>query len=257
MIRLSLFVVGIMVLITVAAAGLALAPLAAEGRVVYATTPDRPQPFGYRMSWLAIRSRDTARVMETLGLVAPEVANWHTGIGIVYDRQLGDQKVFVSPPVNGWTFVVGAAIPQPLGGTFVDKWTPLMTRLGHEFIEVQYFGTFPAIDFHGWARILDGKLVRAFATGDEGVLLNKGKPTKEEKTLGLKLFELRGVRERTGDAGGELILHPTEEHVMKLASRWSVDPTLLDTAAVATEPGLGHIADVPMVWHAERMRRAA
>jgi hypothetical protein len=253
----SLVVVAIMVSVTIAAAGVVLAPLVSEGRVVFATDPDKPHPFGYRMSWLAIRSRDTARVLDVLGLAETTVANWRTGLGVVYDRQLGDQRVFVSPPVNGWTFVVGLPIPQPMRGSFIDKWTPLMTRLGHEFIEVQYFATFSSLDFQAWARILDGKLVRAFAIGDEGVILNIGKPTKEEKTLGLKLFELRGVKGRTGDAGGELILHPTEEHVMKLAARWSLDPTLLDTAVVSTEPGIGLVAVAPATWHAERFRRAA
>jgi hypothetical protein len=253
----SLVVIAIMVTVTVAAAAVALAPLVSEGRLVFATEPDKPHAFGYRMSWLAIRSRDTRRVMDVLGLTHQTIANWRTGLGVVYDRQLGDQRIFVSPPVNGWTFVVGLAIPQPMRGSFIDKWTPLMTRLGHEFIEVQYFATFSSLDFQAWARIVDGKLVRAFAIGDEGVILNVGKPTKEEKTLGLKLFELRGVRGRTGDAGGELILHPTEEHVMKLAARWSVDPTLLDTAAVASEPGTGFVTVAPPVWHAERFRRAA
>jgi hypothetical protein len=246
-----------MVALTVAAAALALAPQMPDGRIVFATTPDRPAPFGYKMAWLAIRTRDTKRVLDVLALEHPTPANWQTGIGVVYDRQLGDQRVFVSPAINGWTFVVGLSIPQPLGAGFLDKWTPLMTRLATEFIEVQYFSTFPAIDFHAWARALDGKLLRAFAVGDEGVLLSKGKPTKEEKNLGLKLFELRGVRERAGDAGGELILHPTEEHVMRLAARWSVDPTLLDTAAVASEPGVGWVAIVPAAWHAERAHRAA
>jgi hypothetical protein len=209
------------------------------------------------MTWFAIRTRDTQRVIDVMGLTGAAPANWQTGIGLVYDRQHSDRRVFVSPPLNGWTFVVGPSLPQPLGERFVDKWMPLLTRLGHEFIEVQFYSSFSLIDYQAWARILDGKLVRAFAVGDEGVLVNLGKPTKEEKTLGLKLFELRGVRGRTGDAGGELILHPTEEHVMKLAARWSVDPTLLDTSAVQTEPGVGQIALVPSAWHAERIRRAA
>ncbi len=250
-------VITIMVLVTIAAAIVSLAPLISEGRVVYSAEPDKPHAFGYRMSWLAIRSRDTARILDALGVNEPVVANWQTGLGVVYDRQLGDQRVFISPPVNGWSFVVGLSLPQPMGGGFVDKWTPFIIRLGHEFIEVQYFSTFPAIDFHAWARMVDNKLARAFAVGDDGVLLNKGKPTKDEKNLGLKLFELRGVRGRTGDAGGELILHPTEEHVMKLAARWSIDPTLLDTGAVATERGTGYVAFAPAAWHAERARRAA
>jgi hypothetical protein len=71
----------------------------------------------------------------------------------------------------------------------------------------------------------------------------------------LKLFELRGVRGRKGDAGGELILHPTEEHVMKLATRWSLDPTTLDT--IPLPASVGHIAGSPTYWRAELLRKTA
>lgn len=73
--------------------------------------------------------------------------------------------------------------------------------------------------------------------------------------LGLKLFELRGVRGRKGDAGGELILHPTEDHVMRLASRWSIDPTTLYEEHAPAR--LGFIAQAPPSWRTERMRKAA
>jgi hypothetical protein len=247
--------IAIMTGMTLAAAVYVLAPRMAEGRVVYGTQPDHPASFGYRMAWLAIRTRDTARVHSALGLTDIEVANWQTGIGTVYDERLGANQVFVSPPLNGWTFVVGTSLPCPMGRTFVDKCTPLLLDLGREFIEVQYFYTFPQVDIYAWARVIDGKLVRAFAIGENGIIWNKGKPTKDEKSLGLKLFELRGVRGRKGDAGGELILHPTEEHVMKLATRWSLDPTTLDT--IPLPASVGHIAGSPTYWRAELMRKTA
>ena len=250
-----LIAITFMVGITIAVAAVVLAPRMAGGRLLFDTEADRPCGFGYRMAWLAVRSRDTARVVEALGLVAPTPANWQTGIGVVYDRQYGDSRVFVSPPVNGWTFVVGLALPHPVGRGFVDKATPLLERLGREFVEVQYFFSYPLIDFHAWARLIDGRIVRAFAIGDEGILWNTGRPTKEEKALGLRLFELRGVRGRKGDAGGEMILYPTEDHVMRLAARWSIDPTTLD--ALKADTGVGVCAFAPSSWHAERLRKAA
>src|SRR5262245_26165882 len=207
------------------------------------------------MAWLAIRTRDIARVVEALGLTELQVCNWQSGIGTVYDDRLGENHVFVAPPLNGWTFVVGLSLPYPVGRSFVDKCTPMLEHLGEEFIEVQYFFSYPLIDFYAWARIVDGKMVRAFAMGDEGIIWNKEKPTKDEKSLGLKLFELRGVRERKGDAGGELILYPTEEHVMRLASRWSIDPTRLDT--VPALPATGFIGMAPAAWRPERVRKSA
>lgn len=246
----------IMIGLTVAIAALALAPRMAEGRIIFATAPDRPLAFGYRMAWFAIRTRDPLAVIEELGLVGPEPCNWSSGLGTVYDRGLGDRHVFVSPAVNGWTFVVGLSLPHPVGRSFIDKCTPVLVSLGGRFAEVQYFFTFPPIDFFAWARVLDGRLVRAFAVGDEGVIWSKGRTTREERALGLSLFELRGVRGRRGDAGGEIILHPTEEHVMRLAHRWSLDPTRLGLQSDAT-PGTGYIALAPASWRTERQRRSA
>lgn len=245
----------VLTLATIAIAALVLLPRLREERLVFGQQPDRPVAFGYKMSWLAIRTRDTNRVVEALGLVAPVPCNWQSGIGTVYDGELGETHVFVSPPVSGWTFVVGLPLPHPLGRAFADRSTPLLLDLGHHFPEVQYFFTYPLIDFYAWTKINDGRLVRAFAIGDEGIVCNKGRTTREEKLLGLKLFELRGVRGRKGDAGGEMILYPTEDHVMRIASGWSLDPTRI--ADKPAEPTLGYIARAPASWRPVRLRQAA
>jgi hypothetical protein len=247
--------IAIMVVLTIAVAARILAPRMAEPRIIFERSPDRPAGFGYRMAWLAVRSRDTEAVLDELGVVAAEPCNWRSGIGTVYDHHLGNDHVFVSPPVNGWTFVVGLALPYPVGRTFADKCMPLLERLGQRFVEVQYFFAYPPIDVFAWARLLEGRIVRAFAITDSGVVWNRGRTTREERTLGLKLFDFRGVRGRKGDAGGEIILYPTEEHVLRLAERWSLDPTKLDRTDIPTL-GLGYIALAPAAWRPERLRKA-
>lgn len=222
--------------------------------VLLDTTPDLPHGFGCGMAWLAVRSRNTQAILDVLGLHETTQCNWNSGIGAVYDRRLGEH-VFVTPPVRGWSFVVGLALPHPVGSGFIDKCTPLLVDLGGRFTEVHYYFTCPAIDYYAWARVRDGRLTRAFAVTDEGIVWNKGRTTKEERALGLKLFELRGVEGRKGDAGGELILHPTEDHVLRLAQSWSVDPTTLDT--VSGETSVGHLAVAPVSWRAERQRKIA
>jgi hypothetical protein len=226
-----------------------------DERVVLDDEPDRPCSFGCSMAWLAIRSTDAEEVIAALGLIEPTRCNWNSGIGAVYDDRLSATHVFVSPPFRGWTFVVGLPLPHPVGRGFVDKCTPLLVDLGGRFAEVQYFFSFPPIDFYAWARVRDGRLVRAFAVTDEGIAWNKGRASKEERSLGLKLFELRGVQGRKGDAGGEMILHPTEDHVMRLAHLWSLDPTTVHT--IAAQPGLGFIAVAPAAWRSERSRKIA
>lgn len=247
--------IAVMIAVTVAVAAYYLAPRLADSRVVFSVEPDAPVAFGYDMAWLAVRTRDMESVVSALGLQDPQRCNWNSGVGTVYDPELGETHVFVSPPVNGWTFVVGLPLPHPSPSTFVDKCTPLLVALGGRFVEVQYFFSYPPIDMFAWARMVDGRLLRAFAAGDEGIIWNKGKTSREERALGLKLFELRGVRGRKGDAGGELILHPTEDHVMRLALKWSLDPTRLN--ATSGSAGLGYIALAPAAWRPERLRAAS
>ena len=243
-------------MLTVAVAAIKLAPQIAEGRVVFDVEPDRPAAFGYRMAWLAIRTRDTGGVLQALGLTTgAEAANWSSGLGAVYDQHLGETLVFVSPPVNGWTLVASPALPAPVSRRFVDKNIPLLLGLSNQFVEVQYFAGFPDIDFFAWARVIEGRLMRAFAINDEGLVWNKGRPTREEKAMGLKLFEVRGVRGRKGDAGGEFVLYPTEQHLMQLAQKWSLDPSHLEPASAG--PALGVIARAPAAWRPERLAAAA
>ena len=240
---------------TIAIAAFVLMPRLREERIVFDIVPDRPVAFGYKMAWLAIATRDTQSVVDAIGLAGAGPCNWQSGIGTVYDGDLGDTHVFVSPPVKGWTFVVGLPLPHPVGRGFADKSTPLLLDLGAQFAEVQYYFTYPLIDFFAWARIKDGRLVRAFAIGDEGIVWNKGRPTREEKALGLKFFELRGVRGRKGDAGGEIILYPTEDHVMRIAGGWSLDPTRLNEAPAHTS--IGYVGQAPLRWRPERLRKTA
>jgi hypothetical protein len=241
-------------MVTVAVAAIKLAPRIAEGRIVFDVVPDQPQAFGYKMAWLAVRTRDMRAVVDALGLIEPEPANWKSGLGTVYDPLLGDWHVFVSPPVNGWILVASRTLPSPASRRLVDKTLPMLHELADRFVEVQYFASYPELDFYAWARVIEGRLLRAFAINDEGMVWNKGKITKEERGLGLKMFEVRGVRGRRDEAGKEVMLYPTETHMMQLALKWSLDPTRLDPAQAG--PALGVIAKAPAAWRPERLLKA-
>jgi hypothetical protein len=243
-------------MVTVAIAAVRLAPRIHGGRLVFDLEPDTPHPFGYQMSWLAIRTRDTGAVIDALDVrTGAEPANWRSGLGTVYHAHEGAGRLFISPPVNGWTLVVSQALPNPASRRFVDKTIPLISLLGDRFVEVQYFASFPDLDFFAWARLIDGRLVRAFAINDEGVVWNRGRPTREEAALGLKRFEMRGVRGRKDDVGDEIVMYPTEAHILQLALKWSLDPARLSPADAP--PALGVIAEAPPTWRPERIARAA
>ncbi|MEQ1716677.1 MAG: hypothetical protein ABL907_11940 [Hyphomicrobium sp.] len=248
--------IAIFVALTTGAIRYFILPGMADKRVVFSVEPDSPKPFGLAMAWIAIKSEETDRIAVALGLDATSPANWDAGIGTVYDPALADDYIFVSPPVKGWTLIAGVPLPLPVGRVFVDKLTPLLAHLGREFRDVQYFASYPVIDFFAWARLERGRMVRAFAIGDEGVIWDRGRLTLEERALGLKLFELRGVRGRKGDTGEAIILHPTEEQVLRMACGWSLDPSTLDKIA-STKPGVGFVARAPHRWRTERIRKAA
>lgn len=249
---LAAILIGGMIVATIAVIAFVIAPGLAPQRLVFDARPDRPKPFGYSMSWLAVRTRLPETVLAVLGLEEVERANWNTGLGTIYSVRLGEDRVFVSQPVNGWVMVVGLSLPQPLGRQFADKCSPLLVELGRHFIEIQYFVAYPDLDYYAWARILEGKIVRAFAMGDEGVIWNRGKPSKEEKAMGLRFSEPRG---RKAPVASETILPPTEAHVMWLAGKWSLDPTRIDS--VGGEPSLGFIGKAPQFWRPERLRKVA
>lgn len=252
----AIAVIGGMVAATVAIVASHFAPQMRIDRVVFDVSPDLPVPFGYAMAWFALRTKDTDRVVAALALDGATQCNWSTGIGTIYDADLGASRVFVSPPVGGWTFVAGLALPHPSGDAFVDKLTPELLRLSQAFAEAQYFISYPALDMFAWVRATNGKLVRAFAIGEAGVVTNKGRTSREEKALGLRLFEMRGVKAQNGPVGGPMVLYPTERHVMRIAGQWSFDPTILDKLVRQT-PALGRVGFAPPAWRAELARRRA
>ncbi|MBX9926893.1 MAG: hypothetical protein K2Y05_11085 [Hyphomicrobiaceae bacterium] len=246
--------IAILIASTVAIAAILLLPRLMERKVVFEAAPDAPCPFGPDMAWLALKTDQPLDVVQLLGLEQPTPSNWNCGIGTVYDGTLGHGRVFVSPPHEGWVFVVGAALPLPQGSGFVDKYTGLHQGLAERFPDVQAFAAFPDIDLFAWARINGGKFVRSFAVSDAGIVISRGKPTREERALGLKLYELRGVKGRKGDAGGELLMHPTTEHVMRLAGTWSLNPTVLSGGSSKAH---GYIGFAPAQWRSERLRKTA
>lgn len=250
----TILVISIAIALTVAIAAFVLAPRLFEPRVVFDKTPDVPAPFGYRMAWIAVRSTDRPRIAEVLHLTPIDTANWSTGIGTIYDTQLSQGRVYMTPSIEGWTFVVGLALPQPLGRAFADKCTPMMLDLAGAFPEAHYFLSYAPLDFYAWVRVAEGKLTRAFAVGDEGIIWNKGRPTREEKTLRMRFAEVRTGKAKRAEE--PLAVYPSEAQVMALAGAWGLDPT--DLPDEPSPDGVtGYVCAAPQHWMAERLRRSA
>lgn len=241
-------------------------------------TPDKPEPFGFKVSWFAVKATDPASVLDALEFREVTPANWASGLAAAYgDSQSTDRWIFVSPPIGGWVLVIGGWLPYPTIETHHDigrRFDVLFSRLMERFDDAQFFGSHRVVDFVAWARALKGKPMRIFAwSGSEGaVLANAGEQTPEEAKLGFpdlsglspsdagdRIFQIaeqqnaeesaliasglsgREARARLRQNGVHAFVSETD--VVELAGLWSIDPTQLSNLDYS--PGLGLAARLP------------
>jgi hypothetical protein len=172
-----------------------------------------PVSFGYKMGWFAIRSTNIKDVVKTLKLADLRDASWEEGIDIVY-RESSDEHVFVTPPIKGWTLVVGfwaMGNGDTNGVRAIEKY---ITKLSSTCEEVQAFATHRIVEYHHWMLARKEVLIRSFAyLGERGeILSNVGDITSAEKSFKWHLLK-------------KFKWLPGEEDVMKVAGQWSLNPT--------------------------------
>lgn len=196
--------------------------------------------FGYKNAWMVVKGSRPEAVADVLGLRHVRGVAWDAGLA----ASCGDPAspaVFVTPAIDGWVLGVGwglftlADARPPLFGRRVADWAARLQT------EVQYFWTHRVVEGHGWARARPSGLERAYSyLGESGEkLLDEGPPTAEERALGFAFFdpsspeaEVDGYWERDD------LTYASEEHVILLASRWSLDPTSLDERELEVGEGL-------------------
>ena len=201
-----------------------------------------PEPFGWRNSWIAVRSIDTELLVPELELVRVRSCDWEEGL-----RQAGDKGIFICPPVSGWTLVVGLGLPDASS----DDTLSLIVRLSETHQSAQYFGNHRVVDYYAWARAEGGRLVRAYAfIGDQARLpWDRGELTPEERELGL-IFDDPLTGAVNPDNPNETTLEamqrmknnrprfPKEHHVFAIARKWSIDPTQIEEYEATESPGI-------------------
>src|SRR5262245_24448946 len=126
-----------------------------------------------------------------LGLGEVADSMWKEGINRSYVRgwRRGWWEVFVSPPVLGWILAVGGlgALPLP---DYPD-WLPWLCSMSKKLGHVQSFGTLRVNDAAYWAKVEDGRIIRAYGYVDGQTLANEGAPTPEEIALGFDFLDER------------------------------------------------------------------
>lgn len=210
-------------------------------------TPDKPMGFGYKNAWLAIKANDPKKVAQCLGLEDLQPANWRTGLAASYEHY--ETHVFVTPPVNGWVFVVGTALPDCGDSDRPDKCTPLLKELGRTYDPVFYFGTHRVVEFHAWARVDKARVSRAYAyLGEKGLTIwNKGEKTRAEQELKFNFFAdapPEGQGQEYWDRKD--LRFPNEEDVIRIAEAWTINPLKLEEMHLPE--GAAFVGQVPSAW---------
>jgi hypothetical protein len=173
-----------------------------------------------------VSARDGATVHERLRLRTVLPANWTSGPTAV--RAAG---VFVTPPVDGWVFVVGADLATADPESTI---LPLLEALSRNRGTAAWFRCAPDADEFGWALARDGMIERAYAyAGEHGHVLWQGELTAAERDLGCFVDD---PRDRSDD---EVKWWPDRAIVAALAGAWTLRPEA--APARVRSPAVGSI----------------
>jgi hypothetical protein len=195
-----------------------LAPLTgARRRALALPSPNR---------WLVVRTTNTAFLREQLGLADAETISWSAALSRCSERAL-----FVSPPIDGWSLVVGGDLPDAAAD--VDVAFRFLMELSAMVGEVHFYSADRVLNAHTWVRIHEGRVVRAYAWAGE-TLWNEGRPTLDELLLGLRCREY-GEQAETVRYGETPPEQHNAERVVLLARRWSIDPIVASEILIQQE----------------------
>ena len=191
--------------------------------------PAMPALLASPFRWLAVRSANLHLVQAALGLRNPRPCSWEEGL-----TRSQDNKLFLSPPVDGWILVMGGGLPDPADD--VDKCFRFIIELSRQIGQVQFFSLNRIVSHHAWVLADQGRVVRAYAWAGRTVW-NQGKPTDAERRLQLCCFDYGEIPVRNDFTKLDPAAANTEK-VPLLAARWSVDPMTVDARSLREGRGI-------------------
>ena len=165
--------------------------------------------------WLAISGSNLAAVQRALGIDHATPCTWSEGLAVA-----GQQMVFLTPPIQGWILVFGAALPDPAKD--VDRCFVRLTALSQELGQVQFFSSHLDPRQHAWAMLERGRVVRAYAWAGR-TLWNQGAMTPAERECGLTCLDYGAEDDSSIGLNVTRMIH-NAEHVAELAGRWGINP---------------------------------
>lgn len=182
--------------------------------------------------WLAVRGQNLHAIQSALAVHNPRACSWSDALATPFEPRL-----FISPPVRGWILVMGCDLPDPADD--IDECFKFLTGLSRKLGEVQFFSRNRAVGHHGWARVENGQIVRAYAWAGE-TSWNQGTPSEAERDLKLFCVPYTESSETLGLTEREQLALNTER-VVRLAAAWSIDPTSVEGAALESKGVAGDL----------------
>ena len=182
---------------------------------------DHPHSFGYKCNWLAIPTTDTEKLVAIFRLTATTPCNWEYGIHYAYEGLF-----FVSPPVDGWSFIISRNLPCAEDPKTIGLLKDLLIALSIDFGQAQYFGTYRVVGYDCWMKAKNGQLERAYGFVDGGNTIVEGVPTPVE--AGYNLYNTFSEAYEEDPDYGEKAEYPDEGITMEIAGAWSINPQDLE-----------------------------
>ena len=206
-----------------------------DGLPGLACSPDLPAAFGFKTTWLAVRSTDADAVFDALRLQDKTCANWESGVSFAHSGGVtnGRVGVYVSPQIDGWTLVVTGHGFMTTSQENAQRVKDILQNLSRTFGECQYFGSHKVKGFCAWFKATDGKLERAFSLVGGQVFLNEGFADAAE--LDATPFDVSGL-DNVGfqETLSEEDVDLQEDVPMTIAGAWSVNPLTLKRGRLDT-----------------------
>lgn len=173
-----------------------------------------------------VPSDDPQALVRQLALRTVLPANWRAGLD-----EVQRQGVFVTPPVGGRVFAVGADLGLRASGD-AERLAVLLERLSSTFGHAMWFTTDDVAEVHGWMSATRGQLERGYAfAGDAGHVFWHGDVTDAERELGCFVDDPRDTSD------DEVKWWPDTRVVCAVASAWGLDPGRIEGAAA---PAVGY-----------------
>lgn len=187
--------------------------------------------FGYKNTWFAIKDTDIFPILSVFtNLTNICEITWKEGI---LEAENSRFKVFTSGMYEGWSFLISNGLCDP---SQIEDTITLLLKLGKIAKEVCYFSSYRTVETYGFAKVIQGKIIRMYCySGEKGCIYkNMGEKTNAEKELALNLAT--NEDELFEDGFDEI----DEDDILRLAGQLSLNPELL----IGMEERKSLIADI-------------